>query len=504
MIHTSHTLQSQPKITFDKSNVPAVNRAFLIVLIGVLLSERVLFTWLAPPIGDEAYYWMWGQKLGWSYFDHPPLHAWLLHGMNFIFGWNYFALRGLTWVTFAGTVWIIWLWSKRLSPPDPQKWFWPTVALYLASPMFSMMTVIAFHDHLLTFLCLLSGHFLLVFWERYVATRNGLFWLYAASVALGFGILTKYNAALVGVAGGIFILLNRDLRPLLKTLHPWLAAVIAIQMQFPVLIWNYQEGFASYKFHLEDRWDSDPGFNYLGIPNFILTAVLVLSPFLVPSVIRMIRYDSENGFARQARLLALYSLAASSAVMAYISTFGDTNFYWNITAFVLIMPLLIGWLQDHRMLIAHYVLGVVLTTALLVNTIIMPLQNIVGRNDWTISSGFGWPEVAERISELRSQHQAGFIATTFYSTAAQLGFVMRDSQVTALSKRRDQYDYWFNPSLHKGQNALIVADRKHSINELSPYFDRLELLEKVPYRVFGKILNQPEIYLGVNFRGDAP
>lgn len=55
---------------------------------------------MAPPIGDEAYYWLWGQRLDWSYFDHPPLHAWLLRAMSLL-GWNTVALRLLTWLTLA-------------------------------------------------------------------------------------------------------------------------------------------------------------------------------------------------------------------------------------------------------------------------------------------------------------------------------------------------------------------------------------------------------------------
>src|SRR5262245_43801128 len=27
---------------------------------------------------DEAYYWTWSRSLEWSYFDHPPLVAWLI------------------------------------------------------------------------------------------------------------------------------------------------------------------------------------------------------------------------------------------------------------------------------------------------------------------------------------------------------------------------------------------------------------------------------------------
>eukprot|EP01035_Chromulina_nebulosa_P012023 gene12023-16038_t len=89
----------------------------------VLLALKLYFEFAAAPIGDEAYYWMWGQKLALSYFDHPPLHAWMLRVMNLVFGWNLFALRALTWFTFAGTLWIFWDWAKRLSPEDPQAWF---------------------------------------------------------------------------------------------------------------------------------------------------------------------------------------------------------------------------------------------------------------------------------------------------------------------------------------------------------------------------------------------
>ena len=69
--------------------------------VAVLLLAKLWMSAMAPPVGDEAYYWMWGQKLGWSYLDHPPLHAWLLGAMS-VFGWNYFSLRALTWVTLGG------------------------------------------------------------------------------------------------------------------------------------------------------------------------------------------------------------------------------------------------------------------------------------------------------------------------------------------------------------------------------------------------------------------
>lgn len=61
------------------------NVLFAQIVVGVFLLVKIYIVFNAPPVGDEAYYWMWSQKLGLSYFDHPPLHAWLLRAMAALF-----------------------------------------------------------------------------------------------------------------------------------------------------------------------------------------------------------------------------------------------------------------------------------------------------------------------------------------------------------------------------------------------------------------------------------
>ena len=68
-------------------------------------------------------------------------------GAMSVFGWNVFSLRALTWVTLAGTLWIFWLWAKRLKPEDPGAWWWPSAAVYLSSLLFFLMSGVTFHDH---------------------------------------------------------------------------------------------------------------------------------------------------------------------------------------------------------------------------------------------------------------------------------------------------------------------------------------------------------------------
>ena len=55
---------------------PAAWRVEILALQGVVaifLGLRLYANLNMDLLGDEAYYWMWGQHLSWSYFDHPPL-----------------------------------------------------------------------------------------------------------------------------------------------------------------------------------------------------------------------------------------------------------------------------------------------------------------------------------------------------------------------------------------------------------------------------------------------
>src|SRR3569833_2813542 len=82
------------------------------------------------------------------------------------------------------------------------------------------------------------------------------------------------------------------------------------------------------------------------------------------------------------------------------------------------------------------------------------------------------------------------------TTGPQLGFAMHDPEVTAIANRHDQYDFWFDPAAHEGQDALVVSDPQLGLAEVAPYFDSLTPLETVPYTALGRTVYEPTIYLG--------
>ena len=470
------------------------------VFVAILVAIKVYLAIFMPPIGDEAYYWMWGQKLGWSYFDHPPLHPWMMRLMSLLFGWNLFSIRALTWLTLAGTLWIFWLWARRLKPEDPGAWFWPTTAIYLATPLFFLMSGISFHDHLLIFLCALTVHLFLVFAEKYEAGAPSLSWLYAGAVALGLAVLTKYNGVFIAVGLVVFFIAHAPIRGVWRSPHLYLAGLVSLLLQAPVIYWNAAEGFASYKFHLSERWGGNLfEFHPLNVLEFLLIAIIVVSPFVLPAIVGMIRRPLGTPYADRARTLALSIFASSSLGMLFLSFFVEIFFYWNIIAFLPLIPLLAGWMRRHWLMLLHLSYGTLLAAVFAFNQTVVPIANLWGGYDWTISSIFGWPQVAERVKTLEQQYKTSFVVETRYTTAAQLGFALHDPEVTAISSRHDQYDFWFDPAAHEGQDAIVVSDPQLGLGDVAPYFDSITPLETVPYTALGRTVYAPTIYLGKRF-----
>lgn len=479
---------------------PVVNRPVRLaqVAVAILLLVRLWISAMAPPVGDEAYYWMWGQKLGWSYLDHPPLHAWLLGAMS-VFGWNYFSLRALTWVTLGGTLWIFWLWAKRLKPEDPAAWWWPSAAIYLATPLFFTMTWLAFHDHLLIFLCLASAHCFLMFAEKWEDGGPSLRWLYGAAALLGLAVLTKYNAVLLGVGVAVFLLAHKPVRSAWRSPHLYLAALLAVAMQASVIWWNLAEGFASLNFHLSERWGGPlTRLRPINVLEFLALAVIFIAPFLFPAIIGMIRRPLGQPFADRARVLALSVLVVSSVALLGLSLFAEVYFYWNIVAFLLAMPVVAGWIDRRWVMTAQLIYGLVFAALSVVNFTIMPVTNL-----WTFSSIYGWPAVADRVEQLKTEYNASFVAASRYTTAAQLGFAMHDADVTAIADRHDQYDFWFDPAAHVGETAIVVSDPQIGVSQIRPYFDTLKSVDTVAFGRFGRVVYRARIYVGTGFHAAA-
>ena len=474
------------------------------LLVGLFLALRLYFDLTADLFGDEAYYWMWGLRPGLSYFDHPPLNAWLLHLVSLLTGWAPIGPRLLTWLTLAGVLAIFANWTRRLAPGEPALWFWRSAAIYLASPMFFGMTMIAYNDHLLVALCLLAIHCFAVFVDRTeTGTARSIRWLYLAAAVLGLAVLSKYNGVFVGLGFAATLALRRHLRPLLRTPHPWLAALLGLAMQTPVIWWNATQRLASFRYHLDDRWGGHAGqINWMNPVNFLLLTVILWSPFLIWPAIRLARAKLTTGFENGARTLTLATLVISTLSFLAISVPLGAYFYWNIVAFVGLMPMLTKftgkWLR-----LAHYAFGLFCAALIVCNFAVTPVGPLVGIRDPGSSINYGWSEVATHVRAAEATAPTDLVAATRYSTTSQLGFALGIGNAAKLSPEHSQYDYWQADAPLAGKSAMILVDENDDspvMAFLREHFATLSEVDKFTVTRFGRDLYKWRLFRGEEWR----
>jgi 4-amino-4-deoxy-L-arabinose transferase-like glycosyltransferase len=470
------------------------------LLFAILIALKLWFDIAVPPMGDETYYWMWGQRPALSYFDHPPLHAWLLWVVEKFAGWHWWSVRALTWVTLAGTLAIFAAWSKRIMPEDPQRCFWLTAVIYLCTPVFWLMTTMAFNDYLMVFLCFASAHFFLRFTEEWEAGLGRYGKLYAAAFFLGLAVLTKYNAVFLGLGYAAMVLARPQLRRLLLDPHTYAAAVLSIAMQAPVLYWNLTEGMASFQFHLATRLTASSGELHWHYPlHFLANMALVVSPFFFIALFRYPLRAAGNDFERRLRLFALSTFGVSTAAMLVLSLFVYVYFYWNIVGYLALIGIAFRYLCQRWLFRLHAAFGLGMAVLLTVNFTVFPVMNMFGFRDWGTSANFGWDELAAEVADLRTEHPDAFLAGTRYTYAAQLGYQLHTTDVTSLNTLTDQYDFWTDRAALAGKDALIVADGAWPITFAATQFASVQLLQTVTITRLGMPVTDYLIYLGEDY-----
>jgi 4-amino-4-deoxy-L-arabinose transferase-like glycosyltransferase len=121
---------------------------FILMLLGVLAAHLSLAA-IMPPFDDELYYWCWSKDLQLSYFDHPPMTAYLIRMSTAIFGDTLLGIRFFSCLsTFSILLMVGHLTNRRgigwllltpmvavgaivMTPDTPLFFFWTAYALWL-------------------------------------------------------------------------------------------------------------------------------------------------------------------------------------------------------------------------------------------------------------------------------------------------------------------------------------------------------------------------------------
>jgi len=447
-----------------------------LLLVGVLALVRIAWhVWLSPYtlIEDEAHYWEWSRRLGWSYYSKGPGVAWVIAAATALFGDTEWAVRlpaVLSGVVSALAVAAL----GRSVFRDGRVGFFSALML-MCTPVHQAVSL----------LMTIDGPYLacwavasLAAWHALAGAHRRartLAWA-ALGAAVGAGFLFKYTILVMPVGVALFaIARRRTLR--LRPGGPLLALGVAALGTIPVLIWNAGHDWATVR-HLLGHvglpgGDAPPSggswsYNPLWTPEFVGLQFAAAGPVLVlallgsVNIVRTHRGDDGREPPTWSPHGAAFLICVAAPMFALyfgVTVFTNVEANWTAAGFVTLAPLA-GWAavdgQVRRDRPLRFTRDASLATLVLVSGGIAAAGALAG-NDRArravpgLTRITGARDMAMQAHALAASDETVFMAV-HYGRASLLAFYLpgRPTVYAAqalLGGRKTQYDVWHETDL---------------------------------------------------------
>lgn len=517
----------------------------------VLISTTFLRLLIIGQLGlgdDEGHYFTFSQRPELSYFDHPPAIGYIIKYSTKIFGINEFAVRFPAVLLFFLTCLFTFILASSLYN---QAVGFFSVLLLNVTPVFSFLgSVLTVPDAPLAFCWVL---FIYLFWS---VMHGGPRWYwYALGAVLGFGLLSKYNAILLVPSMFMFFICAKHHRFSLKNKEPYISLFIGFVIFLPVIIWNLQNGWASFGYQLQHGFGKvAPTFSFTLLGRCLGAQAGYISPFLffifwialVRMCVRFIKGSDE-------RSLFLFCFSFPTLILFNaIASFNEILPHWPAMGY---MVLAIGvaeltvelWKKDWFKVVTSisWVFGLLLTILVPLQAMfkLIPPELLMPRGEASrIEEGiakaekadvtnelYGWDRVGKEIQKiirlvntekikdkisseiddldakyfLSKKVRPPFIFTHRHYLSSQLQFyVPGDKLIYCFSERIDAYDFWQRDIGHlEGRDAIFVSNSRFYADPTKIYpFESWKAYKPIEIFRRGRKIRKFWLWYGKNFQ----
>ena len=452
-------------------------------ILGFQLFRLILlpFMGLMP---QDAYYYLYGQNLSLSYFDHPGMIGYLLRIFTDLFGQSIFVVKFADFLITSLTILSFYkLASYFLSKQKLQR-----AILLLTSTIF--ISILSFNST--------PDVPLLLFWTlsliclyKAIFEEKKWFWV-LGGIAMGLAFNSKYTALLLQIGLIGFLIFSNKYRKLFFSPWFWTSILLSILITYPVWYWNFQNEFASFVFQSSERTSSISEFKIspknffgaIGHQMFLLIPILFL-------VIGVITYK----YLKRALLKLKIPQAKTLFLLAFfiptfVGFFSLTPIYWVKLNWM--MPsyitgiVIAGMFINKRLLKTQLIISIAfhVLAGLQILFYIVPIKS---DDTWV-----GWNELAIETKKLQKKYPNTFVfSNDNYKTSACLNFFMNEKVYAQniIGLPALHFDYLKdNLSSLNNKNALFIDSDKRFKNDakkgnqhplLKKYFDKVIELEPI-------------------------
>lgn len=284
---------------------------------------------------DESYYWLYSQQLQWNYFDHPPLVAvWVkIFTGNLLLEQNVFFLRLGSIIGGGLSAWFLFKATAK---------FHSERAGFFAACLYST----SFYAGITASLYLMPDSPQMVFWTfslwmvaNISADEKNWMWWLLFGIGAGLCIMSKVHGVFLWGGMGLYLLFQK--REWLKLPQLYAAAACTLVLISPILIWNIQHDFATYRFHSKRVTMNESSTSNFSLFQEILHQFSFNNPLHVIASYFGLTSLFKKKFNEQAVLKIFTWIGLPlAAILFIVSTFRDTILiHWSGPAYVSLMPL---------------------------------------------------------------------------------------------------------------------------------------------------------------------
>ena len=427
----------------------------VIALIAALTVMRLVYAGMLDLRTDEAYYWTWSKENVLSFLDHPPMIAWFIRFGTAIFGDTNLGAR------FAGVLAML---VTQLLLADIVRrvthdfraivlaLLLPEAALYYGLLMAKIAPDIAMIPFAVAMLWSLV---------RLTESGDGRWWL-AAGLFGGLALLSKFTAVMLLPAVVAFMLVPAWRWRWLSSPYPYLAVVIAILVFSPVLVWNAQHDWASFRFQAV-RATADHPFSLRTLGEFFALQLGLVGFVVLPVVLSGVTLTAWRGFRTREPVPILLATAVIVPFFYFLwksltLRVGDTwpMFLWPAgfaaTAINIAMLPREGfpkWMISATISWARIAVisGIAFVICVFVYYVATPF-NFIGRTD-PIGGEAGYRELAARVEDQLQKQGATWIATTDYRTYAMLRWFFNGRVPVVQLNERGRFQGFRDPGMDR-------------------------------------------------------
>lgn len=385
---------------------------YTIALFTLLRIIAVAFMGLMP---QDAYYTYYSDSLALSYFDHPPMVAYMIKFFMLFLGKSALSLHITDFIVTSLTLLFLYLFLKQILEKVELK---RAITLIVTAPVITILSINTTPDVPLMFFWTLS----LLLGYKAIKSAEWYWWL-LAGLAMGFAFDSKYTGIFLPAGMFLFLLISKEHRKQLfsyKFLLFVLAVLVAVS---PVVIWNIQNDFISLKYQSADRAAdlSSFKFNPALFPGFLGSQLLLALPaFLIATYASALLIVKK--FFKREKIEEHILFAASFAIPMLFAFTAISFVYWVKINWI--MPVFLSgtvlaatYLKSNKVIRWQTLFSIVVHIALIVQVIWAPVK-IKSDDTW-----LGWEELANKVDILEKENPSKFIfSDNSYKISAVLNF----------------------------------------------------------------------------------